>query len=69
MRDLAITVTGMHCAACGLLIDDTLLDVDGVVSAVTDVRTGVCLVSAQDSVTDASLLAAVAEAGYEGSVT
>jgi copper chaperone len=34
------TVTGMHCASCGLLIDDSLEDLDGVVVAATNVRAG-----------------------------
>lgn len=33
-----VAVTGMHCASCGMLIDETLEDLPGVVSASTDLR-------------------------------
>ena len=67
-RTVTIEVTGMHCASCGLLIDDCLEDVDGVVSAATDVRRGRCEAVVDADVADQALLDAVAEAGYEGSV-
>ncbi|HQA31547.1 heavy-metal-associated domain-containing protein [Propioniciclava tarda] len=65
MRKVTFTVTGMHCAACGLLIDDFLLDVEGVASACTDLRTARTIVHADADVTDADLIAAIAEAGYQ----
>jgi copper chaperone len=33
-------VEGMHCASCGMLIDDILEDLDGVSAATTSLRTG-----------------------------
>ncbi len=66
MREIQIQVTGMHCASCGLLIDDVMLDLQGVATSVTDTRSGQCRVTASDDVSDASLLAAVVEAGYSG---
>lgn len=66
MREVAIDIEGMHCAACGLLIDDVMLDIDGVRSSVTDTRSGLCKVEAADHIPDADLLAAVVEAGYTG---
>lgn len=66
MRTVTFNVAGMHCASCPLLVDDCLLDVEGVRSARTDLRTGRSVVTAEDRVTDADLLAAIAEAGYEG---
>lgn len=68
MREVRINVEGMHCASCGLLIDDVLLDLPGVQSSITDTRSGICSVSADDSVDDATLLAGVIEAGYRGSL-
>ena len=68
MREVRINVEGMHCASCGLLIDDVLLDLPGVQSSITDTRSGICSVSADDSVDDATLLAGVIEAGYRGSI-
>ena len=33
-----LVVTGMHCASCSLLIDETLEELPGVVSSSTDLR-------------------------------
>lgn len=66
MREVSIDVEGMHCAACGLLIDDVMLDIEGVRSSVTDTKSGLCRVEAADDIADAALLAAVVEAGYTG---
>ena len=33
-----LVVSGMHCASCGILIDETLEELSGVVSASTDLR-------------------------------
>ncbi len=33
-------ITGMHCASCGLLVDDTLEDIPGIASSSTDARSG-----------------------------
>lgn len=63
--ELHLTVTGMHCASCGLLVDDNLLDVPGVSAAQTSVRDGrtvVHLDTARASVDD--VVAAIAAAGY-----
>lgn len=68
MRNLTIKVAGMHCVSCGLLIDDTLLDLDGVIDSVTDTKSGVCKVSASEQLSDESILQAIAEAGYTGSL-
>ncbi len=62
---LTLAVTGMHCGACGLLIDDTLADLPGVHSATTDVRGGRTTVAVDTATTDvAQLIAAVTAAGY-----
>ena len=66
MRQVLIDVAGMHCAACGLLIDDVMLDIDGVQTSVTDTKAGLCTVAVVESVGDEQLLAAVVEAGYTG---
>jgi copper chaperone len=34
----AIVVTGMHCASCSILIDESLEELPGVVSSSTDLR-------------------------------
>src|SRR6266571_9478271 len=62
---LTLAVTGMHCGACGLLIDDTLADLPGVHSATTDVRGGRTTVTVDTATTDVGqLIAAVTAAGY-----
>jgi copper chaperone CopZ len=33
-----IAVKGMHCSSCGMLIDETLEELEGVASASTDLR-------------------------------
>ncbi len=69
MRTITLAVSGMHCASCGLLIDDALLDLDGVRDSCTDTRSGVCTIVVEDHATDAAVLAAVAEVGYSCTIT
>ena len=61
---LAFTVTGMHCASCGLLIDDTLEDLDGVERSETDTKRGRTIVVVDPATTTSQIVAAIAEAGY-----
>ena len=68
MRTVTLAITGMHCASCGLLIDDCLLDVDGVQAARTDLKAERTAVTAAEGVSDEQLLAAVVEAGYTATV-
>ena len=68
MRTVTFAIAGMHCASCGLLIDDCLLDVEGVAYARTNLKTERTVVRADDTVGDAELLAAIAEAGYVGTL-
>jgi copper chaperone CopZ len=67
-RTITVEITGMHCASCGILVDDCLEDVDGVVSSQTSVKTGHCVAVVAGSVSDDDVLAAVVEAGYSGTV-
>lgn len=63
---LTFRVDGMHCASCGLLIDDTLEDLDGVLSTHTSVKAGRTTVEIDPAVCDADAVrAAIAEAGYQ----
>lgn len=60
-----LRITGMHCASCGLLVDDELEDIDGVDRATTDARRGVAVVTYDPArVAVSQLLAAVTAAGY-----
>jgi copper chaperone len=67
-RTVTIEVTGMHCPSCGILVDDCMEDVDGVLSSRTSVKTGRCVAVVGAAVGDEAVLAAVAEAGYAGRV-
>jgi len=67
-RTVTVEITGMHCASCGILVDDCMEDVDGVVTAQTDLRSGRCIAVVADTVSDAEVLAAVVEAGYTGTI-
>lgn len=67
-RTITVEITGMHCASCGILVDDCLEDVDGVVTSETSTKTGQCVAVVEDVVSDADVLAAVEEAGYTGTI-
>lgn len=59
------TVTGIHCASCGMLIDDTLEDLDGVTRAQTSLKAARTTVHADpDRCQPADVVAAIAQAGY-----
>ena len=64
---LVFAVEGMHCAGCGLLIDDLVEEVPGVVSSTTHVPSGRTVVACADGadVDPAAVAAAIAEAGYQ----
>lgn len=62
---LTFAVTGMHCASCGLLIDDAVEDLDGVDSCQTDSRRGRATVRADPAVITVEAIAgAITDAGY-----
>ena len=71
-RHVALTfaVTGMHCASCGLLIDDAVEELDGVHHSQTDSRRGRTVVRADPAVSSVeSIVAAIAGAGYQAELT
>jgi copper chaperone len=60
------TVAGMHCASCGLLVDETLEGLSGVDRCATDVRRGRTVVVYDPArVTTAAIAAAIVDAGYD----
>jgi copper chaperone CopZ len=63
---IVLDVAGMHCPSCGLLIDETVEELPGVVSSATDVRAGRTLVRlTADATPDPStIIEAIAEVGY-----
>ena len=67
---LTFAVTGMHCASCGLLIDDAVEELDGVYRSQTDSRRGRTVVRADPAVASVeSIVAAIADAGYQAELT
>jgi copper chaperone CopZ len=63
---MVFAVEGMHCASCGLLIDDVVEELPGVVSSATDVRAGRTVVTLAEgaSVDPVTVAEAISEAGY-----
>lgn len=63
---IVLSVAGMHCASCGLLIDDVLEVLPGVARSATDVTAGRTLVTlAEGAVVEPRVVAeAIAELGY-----
>lgn len=63
---LTFSVSGMHCASCGLLIDDALEDLSGVDRSETDSRRGRTVVRADTAVVGVeAIVATIAAAGYQ----
>ena len=56
----------MHCASCGLLVDDALEDLPGVVSSTTDIRTGSAevIVDPGAALADDAVVATITGLGY-----
>ena len=65
-RTMVFAVDGMHCASCGLLIDDIVEDLPGVASSATDVRAGRTTVTVADgaAIDPVGITEAISEAGY-----
>ncbi len=63
---IVFAVDGMHCASCGLLIDEVVEELAGVVSSATDVGAGrtVVTVAAGAGVHPSTIIDAITGAGY-----
>ena len=60
-----LRVDGMHCASCGMLIDDALEDLPGVASASTNARRKRTRVEFDPTATDLATIAkTITELGY-----
>ena len=64
MSELTFEITGMHCASCGLLIDDAVEDVTGVTASTTNLRTRTTIVQTADASITHQVIEAIAAAGY-----
>lgn len=62
----ALSVEGMHCRSCSMMIDMSVQEVDGVQDSVSDSSAGTTVVTYDDSkVSIDAIKAAIVEAGYE----
>jgi len=59
-----LTVQGMHCGSCALLIDDALTDVPGVISSTTSSKARRSTVTHDQRATHADIVAAIEALGY-----
>ncbi len=67
MKNISVTVTGMHCSSCELLIKDELKSLPGVSDVTIDYKTGKGLIITNDiKITQNDILAAITKAGYTG---
>lgn len=69
MTRVELAVRGMHCASCGLLIDDAVEELPGVIRVHTDTRTDRTTVELDGTgVGVDEVIAAIAAEGYVASV-
>nr|WP_201471052.1 heavy metal-associated domain-containing protein [Microbacterium hydrocarbonoxydans] len=57
-------VTGMTCGHCEMSVREEVAEVPGVEDITVSAQTGTLVVTGSDSLDEAQILAAVAEAGY-----
>lgn len=64
-----ISVDGMHCGSCSILIDETLEDLAGVIASTTELKSGTCTVELDVArTTPEQAAAAIANLGYPATV-
>ncbi len=64
MESIEYTVTGMTCGHCEQSVAEEVSRIDGIAGVDVSARTGRLVVTTAGSVDDASVVAAVEEAGY-----
>lgn len=60
------TVEGMHCSSCVMNIEESVLEVPGVVDVEASLRANKVTVEHDGSVAEQAVLEAIREAGYAG---
>jgi Cu+-exporting ATPase len=69
MTHLELAITGMHCASCGMLIDDAVEELPGIVRVRTDLRQERTVVELDGTgATVEQVLAAIEAEGYGASI-
>jgi copper chaperone CopZ len=58
-------VTGMTCGHCEMSVREEVSEISGVTDIQVSAQTGRLVVSADDTIDDAAVIAAVEEAGYQ----
>lgn len=58
-------VTGMTCGHCEMSVREEVSEISGVTAIQVSAQTGRLVVSADDTIDDAAVIAAVEEAGYQ----
>jgi copper chaperone CopZ len=61
---LQLTVRGMHCGSCALLIDDTLADIPGVITSTTSSKNQRSTITHDHRANPADIVAAIEDLGY-----
>lgn len=61
---LELTVEGMHCSSCALLIDDALADLPGVLTATTSSKTQSSTITHDHRCDPETIIAAIDDLGY-----
>jgi Cu+-exporting ATPase len=66
VQTMVFSVGGMHCASCGLLIDDVVEDLPGVTRSATDVNAGRTVVTTKEGAAPETgvVVDAITELGY-----
>ncbi|MGQ0465248.1 MAG: heavy-metal-associated domain-containing protein [Sporichthyaceae bacterium] len=69
MSSFVLAVTGMHCASCGMLIDEAVEDLAGVRRSHTDTRTERTVVELDGTgATPTDVIAAIEAEGYRAAL-
>lgn len=61
---IELTVHGMHCGSCALLIDDALADLPGVLTSHTSTKTQRSAITHDHRTTQAQIVATIEDLGY-----
>lgn len=60
-----LTIKGMHCPSCTILVKEAVMDVKGVKNAEVDLKKGTAVIDAADTVKEKDLIDAIRKEGYD----
>jgi copper chaperone len=61
---LALTIHGMHCGSCALLIDDALADLPGVLTSTTSAKTHASTITHDHRANPQQIITTIESLGY-----